>query len=77
MAKTRQRFVTITRGKKRKTKVRIGFALPMFYIAYLLVGLILGIWINGHYYAIEKEFYARQRVEPPPVAAPLYDEQKE
>ena len=76
MAKVRQRLVTITRGKKRKTKVRIGLALPMFYIAYLLVGLILGIWINGHYYAIEKAFYARQRAEPPLVAAPFDEEQR-
>ena len=71
------KVLTITKGKKRKTKVRIGLVLPLLYIAYLLVGLMFGIWVNGHYYALEKAFYARQRAETAPAAAPLDSEQKE
>ena len=70
------RMLRITKGKKRKTKVRIGIVLPILYIAYLLVGLIFGIWVNGRYYALEKAFYARQRAELP-LATPLDGEQKE
>jgi hypothetical protein len=70
------RIMTITKGKKRKTKVRVGFLLPILYIAYLLVGMIFGIWVNGHYYALEKAFYAR-RAELPPLSTPVDVDQKE
>jgi len=62
------RIVTSTRGKKRKAKTRLGALLPILFIAYLLIGMFLGIWINGYFYALEKAFYARQRAEPPPKA---------
>ncbi len=69
------RVVTTKRGKKRKTKVRIGLVLPLLYIAYLLLGLIFGLWVNGHEYALERAFYARL-AEPPPSTTPT-DDQKE
>lgn len=71
------RVFTITRGKKRKTRVRIGVVLPILYLAYLLLAMSAGIWINGHYYALEKAFYARLRAEPMAVTTPIKGEQDE
>ena len=73
----RVRIVTTRRGRKRKTKVGIGFVLPLLYVAYLLLGMFAGIWINGHYYAIEKAFYVRLRSEPPAVTTPEDGEKSE
>ena len=58
------RSVTTKRGKKRKTKVRIGIVLPVLFVVYLLLAMIAGIWINGHFYALEKLY---ERAQGPPV----------
>jgi hypothetical protein len=73
----RVRVFTITKGKKRKTKIRIGLGLPILYIAYLLLGLIFGIQVNGNYYAREKAFYARLRAEPMAGTTPVKGERDE
>jgi len=69
------RVVTTKRGKKRKTKVRMGLLIPMLYFAYLVVGMIFGIWVNGHEYAVEKAFYAR--LAEPPLSRTPTDDNKE
>jgi hypothetical protein len=54
MAKIVKRVVTITRGKLRRSKIRIGPGPALFFVAFCLLGMTAGICINSHYYALRK-----------------------
>jgi hypothetical protein len=54
MAKIVQRVVTITKGKLRRSKTRIGLRPPLFFVLFCLLGMIAGICVNNHYYALRK-----------------------
>jgi hypothetical protein len=57
--KARARFFTMTKGKKRKTNVRIGIGPPLFFIGFCLIALAAGICINSRYYEMAKTHTTR------------------
>ena len=70
----RRRIFVITKGRKRRTKLRMTAGPPLFYAALCVLGAAAGIWINGHYYERAKIYFERAKIF---TARPLDGQDKE